>query len=151
MTYLFQKFQEKEKKIKFFTCPTVFMCYNSIPGWGSEDSSERGGQVQVGIWLQLIVVPPRFYVGYCPSISEGKVGGSEVGRRFSSHTPTYPSIFNASCIPLHIYSPYVYSYGLPNTTQKVDILDIFHPYRPPSVPSSVYFQICWDFICSFVP
>ena len=36
------------------------------------------------MWLQLMVVPPRLYVGDCPSISEGKVGGSEVGQRFGS-------------------------------------------------------------------
>ena len=34
------------------------------------------------MWLQLIVAPPRLYVGDCPSISEGKVEGSEVGQRW---------------------------------------------------------------------
>jgi len=32
-------------------------CYDSIPGWGSEYSLEGVGQVQVGMWLQLIVAP----------------------------------------------------------------------------------------------
>ena len=45
-------------------------------------SSEGIGQVQVGTWLQLIIVPPRLYVSDCPSISEGKVEGSEVGQKF---------------------------------------------------------------------
>jgi len=34
--------------------------------------------------LQLMVVPPRLYVSDCPSISEGKIRGSEVGQRFGS-------------------------------------------------------------------
>ena len=34
-------------------------------------------KVQVGTWLQLMVVPPRLYVGDCPSISEVKFEGSE--------------------------------------------------------------------------
>ena len=53
-----------------------------IGGGGSEYSSEEGQMVWVGTWLQLIIAPPRLYIGDCPSISEGKVGGSEVGRRF---------------------------------------------------------------------
>jgi len=32
-------------------------CCDSIPGWGSEYSSEGVRQVQVGMWLQLIVMP----------------------------------------------------------------------------------------------
>jgi len=38
--------------------------------------------VQIGMWLQLIVVPPPLYVSDCPSISEGKLEGSEVGQRW---------------------------------------------------------------------
>ena len=40
------------------------------------------GVVWVGMWLQLIIVPPRLYVSDCPSILESKVEGSEVGQRF---------------------------------------------------------------------
>jgi len=47
-------------------------------GWGSEYSSEGIRQVQVGTWLQLIVASPQLYISDCPSISEGKVGWSEV-------------------------------------------------------------------------
>jgi len=41
-------------------------------------------EVRVGTWLQLMVAPPRLYIGDCPSISEVRsegrrwVGGSEV-------------------------------------------------------------------------
>ena len=55
------------------------LCYNSIPKWGLEYGSEGVRQLQVGTWLQLIVVPPRLYVSDCPSILESKVKGSEVG------------------------------------------------------------------------
>ena len=34
------------------------------------------------MWLQLMVAPPRLYVGDCPSISGSKVGRLEVGWRF---------------------------------------------------------------------
>ena len=40
---------------------------------------EGVGQVQVGMWLQLIIAPPRLSIGDCLSVSEGKVRGSEVG------------------------------------------------------------------------
>jgi len=39
-------------------------------------------KVWVRMWLQLIIAPPQLHVGDCPSISEGKVGGSEVDQRF---------------------------------------------------------------------
>jgi len=48
---------------------------------GSEYSLEGVRQVQIGMWLQLIVVPPRLYSNDCPSISEGKVRGSVVWKR----------------------------------------------------------------------
>ena len=34
------------------------------------------------MWLQLIIVPLQLYISNCPSISEGKIGGSEVGQRW---------------------------------------------------------------------
>jgi len=47
-------------------------------GGGLEYSLEGVRQVQVETWLQLIVAPPGLYISDCPSISEGKVRGSEV-------------------------------------------------------------------------
>ena len=61
---------------------TVQNCYDSIPGWGSEYSSEGVRQVWVGMWLQLIIATPQLYISECPGISEGKVGGSEMGWRW---------------------------------------------------------------------
>ena len=55
-------------------------CYDLIPGWGSKYSLEGVRQVLVGTWLQLIVAHPQLYISDCPSISEGKIEGSEVVR-----------------------------------------------------------------------
>jgi len=48
---------------------------------GLEYNLEGVRRVWVGTWLQLMVVPPQLYVNNCPSISEGKVRGSEVQNR----------------------------------------------------------------------
>jgi len=62
--------------------PNVNRCYDSIPRVGLKNSSEGVRQGTGRDVASTNHCAPQLYVGNCPSISEGKVRGSEVDWKF---------------------------------------------------------------------